>query len=75
MTLADLSTIAGLISSLAVLVSLIYLAIQVRQAERNQQASIRQGRATRAVDIILASAEPALVAAMPKGGDVAITAL
>jgi hypothetical protein len=77
MTLADLSTIAGLISSVAVLVSLIYLAIQVRQAERNQQASIRQGRATRAVDIILASAEPALVAAMPKGaaGDAAITAL
>src|SRR3954464_16022643 len=67
MSLSDLASIGSLISSIAVLVSLIYLAIQVRQAERNQQASIRQGRATRAVDIILATAEPALVEAMPKG--------
>jgi hypothetical protein len=67
MSLSDLSTIASLISSVAVLVSLIYLAIQVRQAERNQQASIRQGRATRAVDIILAAGEPSWAEALPKG--------
>lgn len=75
MTLTDLSTVASLISSVAVLISLIYLAIQVRQAERNQQASIRQGRATRAVDIILAAGDPALSEALPKGvaGDAAIT--
>ena len=45
MSLTDLASIGSLISSVAVLISLIYLALQVRQAEKNQQASIRQGRA------------------------------
>jgi hypothetical protein len=67
MSLTDLAAIASLISSFAVLISLIYLALQVRQAEKNQQASIRQGRATRAVDIILAAGDPALAEALPKG--------
>ena len=53
-------------ASSTVLISLIYLALQVRQAEKNQQASIRQGRATRAVDIILAAGDPALAEALPK---------
>jgi len=75
MSLSDWASVASLVSSVAVFASLIYLAIQVRQAERNQQASIRQGRATRAVDIILAAGDPAYAAALPKGtsGDVAIT--
>jgi hypothetical protein len=67
MSLTDLASIGSLISSVAVLISLIYLALQVRQAEKNQQASIRQGRATRAVDIILAAGDPALAEALPKG--------
>ena len=67
MSLADWSSIGSLISSIAVLISLIYLAIQVRQAERNQQASIRQGRATRVVDIILAAGDPSCAAALAKG--------
>ena len=58
MSLSDWASIGSLVSSIAVLISLIYLALQVRQAERNQQASIRQGRATRMVDIILAAGEP-----------------
>jgi len=67
MNLSDWASIASLANSIAVLISLIYLALQVRQAERNQQASIRQGRATRMVDIILATGDPALVEALPKG--------
>lgn len=67
MSLSDLSSIGSLVSGVAVLISLIYLALQVRQAERNQQASIRQGRATRAVDIILALSDPAVADALPKG--------
>src|ERR1700744_1656333 len=67
MSLSDLASIASLVSTFAVLISLIYLALQVRQAERNQQASIRQGRATRSVDIILAAGEPSYAAALPKG--------
>lgn len=75
MTLTDLASIGSLLSSIAVLISLIYLALQVRQAEKNQQASIRQGRATRAVDIILAAGDPSLAEALPKGvaGDGDIT--
>lgn len=75
MSLSDLASIGSLISSIAVLISLIYLALQVRQAEKNQQASIRQGRATRAVDIILAAGEPSVAQALPKGvaGDAGIT--
>lgn len=67
MSLSDLASIGNLVSGIAVLISLIYLALQVRQAERNQQASIRQGRATRAVDIILAAGEPSYADALPKG--------
>jgi hypothetical protein len=67
MSLSDLALMGSLVSSIAVLISLIYLALQVRQAERNQQASIRQGRATRAVDIILAAGEPSYAEALPKG--------
>ena len=75
MSLSDWASIGSLISSVAVLISLIYLGLQVHQAERNQQASIRQGRATRAVDIILAAGEPSYAEALPKGtaGDAAIT--
>ena len=67
MSLSDLASIASLVSTFAVLISLIYLGLQVRQAEKNQQAAIRQGRATRAVDIILAAGDPALAEALPKG--------
>jgi hypothetical protein len=66
MNLSDLASIGSLVSGIAVLISLIYLALQVRQAERNQQASIRQGRATRAVDIILAAGEPSYAEALAK---------
>ncbi|MFI4968898.1 MAG: hypothetical protein ACHP7D_01740 [Lysobacterales bacterium] len=67
MSLSDLASIGSLVSSIAVLISLIYLALQVRQAERNQQAAIRQGRATRVVDIILAAGDPSCAEALPKG--------
>jgi hypothetical protein len=45
MSLTDLASIGSLVSGVAVLVSLIYLSLQVKQAERNQQASIRLGPA------------------------------
>jgi hypothetical protein len=67
MSLSDWASIGSLISGVAVLISLIYLALQVRQAERNQQASIRQGRATRVVDIILAAGDPSYANALSKG--------
>ena len=49
MKLSDLASIGSLISSAAVLISLVYLALQIRQAERNQRALIHQGRASRMI--------------------------
>jgi hypothetical protein len=43
MTLSDLASIGTLISSLAVLVSLVFLNLQMRQTERNQRAMMNQG--------------------------------
>lgn len=73
MTLSDLASLGSFISGLAVLVSLVFLYFQLRQvgaqvqqAERNQQAAIRQGRATRVVDMNLAATEPSLAEALAK---------
>ena len=60
MSLSDLASLGSFVSGVAVLVSLIYLALQVRQAEKNQRAAIRQGRADRTAAIVLAAANPGL---------------
>ena len=39
----------------------------MRQTDRNQQASIRQGRTTRAVDLLLAQLEPGVANAWRRG--------
>ena len=57
MTLSDLASIGGLISGVAVLASLIYLAQQTRQNVRHSQALIQQGRAARIADTALRIAE------------------
>jgi hypothetical protein len=67
MTLSDLASIGSLISGLAVLVSLVYLGLQVRQAERNQQASIRQGRINRAVELLSAKMDSSVAEAVSCG--------
>ncbi len=67
MSPSDVAAIGSLVSGFAVLVSLIYLSLQVKQAERNQQASIRAARATRIVDLMLACTDPAVADAVLKG--------
>ncbi len=59
MSLSDLASLGSFVSGLAVLTSLIYLALQVRQTERNQQISIRHSRVTRTVELHLALSDPA----------------
>jgi hypothetical protein len=53
MSLSDLAAIGGAVSAVAVLVSLVFLNIQVRQSEKNQRALIQQGRAGRTADIAM----------------------
>lgn len=67
MTLADLASVAAIVGNLALILTLIYVALQVRQAEKNQRASIQQGRANRLTDIAIRLAEPALTDIWSKG--------
>jgi hypothetical protein len=72
MSLSDLASIGSFVSGVAVLISLIYLALQVRQAERNQRALVQQGRAARLVDFQLRLAAPEmgdLYVKAAQGGD------
>src|SRR5476649_1288792 len=84
MSLSDLAALGSFVSGVAVVTSLVFLYFQVRQvseqvrqAERNQQAAIRQGRTTRIVEMMLAIMDPAIAEAMMKvaRGDADITAL
>lgn len=58
MTLSDLAAIGGFISSVAVCGSLVYLALQVRQSDRNQRSLMVQGISTRGSSIIMFMAQP-----------------
>jgi hypothetical protein len=67
MSLSNLAALGSFVSGFAVLISLIYLALQVRQTERNQQISIRHSRASRTVELHLALADPAVADAWLHG--------
>ena len=67
MTLSDLASIGSLVSALAVLVSLGFLSLQMRQADKNQRASIRAARASRTVDLFLGATDPLVAEAVLKG--------
>jgi len=66
MSFADLGSLGALASAVAVLASLAYLNIQVRQTERNQRALLNQAVATRAVDALRWRAEPAIATLMTR---------
>ena len=67
MSLSDLASLGSIVSGFAVLVSLVYLSLQVRQAERNQRALMQQGRANRVSDNSFRVAEPGLSVVFSKG--------
>jgi hypothetical protein len=71
MSLSDLAALGSFVSGGAVLVSLVFLyfqlrqlAQQVRQAEKNQQAAIRQGRSATGIEIALAPIDAELARAL-----------
>jgi hypothetical protein len=67
MTLSDLASLGSFVSGFAVLISLVYLALQVRQTDRNQQTSIRHSRVSRTVELHLALADPGMADAWLHG--------
>lgn len=58
MSLTDLAAVGSFISSLAVFLSFIFLALQLRQANRNQRSLMQQARTGRNVEILLKMADP-----------------
>jgi hypothetical protein len=66
-SLSDAAAVASIVSSAAVAASLVYVAIQVRQAEKNQRALMQQARADRASDAALRLADPTLSRIWEKG--------
>jgi len=86
MSLSQLGEIGSFVSGVAILTSLIFLYFQLRQinhqvkqAEKNQQSAIRQGRAGRSIGIVLTGTEPSLADAFAKGAfgddDISLTQL
>lgn len=67
MSLSDLASLGTFVSSIAVLVSLVYLAVQIRQAERNQRAIVQQARAARVMELNLRFAEYPIAEILAKG--------
>jgi len=67
MSLSDLASLGSFVSGIAVLISLIYLSLQVRQTKRNQQIAIRHSRVSRIVDLHLALADPGVADAWLHG--------
>ncbi|HEY5072888.1 MAG TPA: hypothetical protein VII63_12750 [Caulobacteraceae bacterium] len=60
MALSDLASIGSFFSGLAVVVTLLFLLLQMRQANLNQRALMQQMRSARMIDTILRHAEPGL---------------
>jgi len=75
MSLEHVFYISQSIAAVAVIASLLYLAHQVRQAERVQRATMQQGRADRTSQAALALASSELVRVLQKGmaGDAELT--
>lgn len=75
MLLEHIFYVSQSIAAVAVIASLLYLAQQVRQAERVQRATMQQGRADRTSQAALAVASSELVPVLQKGmaGDTELT--
>ena len=67
MSLSDLAALVSVVSGLAVLASLVYLAQQTRQNSQHTRALIQQGRVARSSDQILRFAMPELAPVYLKG--------
>jgi hypothetical protein len=60
MSLSDLAAVGSFVSGIAVVFSFIFLALQVRQANRNQRSLMQQARTGRNVEILLRMADDGL---------------
>ena len=77
MSLSDLSNIAQVVSGLAVLASLLYLSLQIRQNTLAHRASASEARRSAAREQVMMLTDPALAALVLRGhaGDQTMTAV
>ncbi len=66
MTLADLASIGNFVSGIAVMISLIYLAVQVRYSIRAQRAAMHQARVERVTAVSVEFAKPEIAGVLAK---------
>src|SRR5437764_15388103 len=64
MSLADLASLA---SSVAVVVSLLFLGQQIRQSNRNQRSLMQQGRSARNVELLSRRSDPRVSDVISRG--------
>ena len=67
MSLSDLASIGSLVSGVAVVVSFVFLGLQIRQSNRNQRSLIQQGLANNNIELMLRLTDPALHESMIRG--------
>lgn len=60
MSLTDLAAIGSFISGIAVVVTFVFLSLQIRQSNLNQRSLIQQGRSARRIELLLRRADPGL---------------
>ena len=67
MSMEDIYYVSQIVSVIAVVASLVYLSLQVRQTERNQRAMMQQGRANRVSDAVMRTSDPQTSGVFHKG--------
>jgi hypothetical protein len=75
MSLTDLASLGSFVSGIAVLISLVYLAVQVRQASKHTRAQIAQNRISRMADqqLRMAEGELGILVGRARAGDGTLT--
>ena len=67
MSLSDLASLGTFVSGVAVIVSFVFLGLQIRQNNRNQRSLIQQGRADNNLELMLRLTEPHLQETVMRG--------
>jgi len=67
MSLSDLAALGSLVSGIAVVITLVFLLLQMRQSNKNQRSLMQQGQANRVASTLLSMATPDMSAAWIKG--------
>jgi hypothetical protein len=66
MDLTQLAALGSFVSGVAVVMSLAFVGLQMRQANRNQRSLMQQGRSTRHVELLLRLGDPLITNVMAR---------